>query len=122
VVGSLADPDKDNVKNNVEWALGLNPTLNDAAPWVAGKAGLPVQAWQNVNGNDYLSLQVRRPIGRIGVTYSAEVSSDLNNWNPALQEGQPASNGDGSETVIFRDTMPRSGATLRFIRLKLSQP
>jgi hypothetical protein len=122
VVGPQADPDQDSAGNTMEWALDLKPAIPDATAWTAGKAGLPVQAWQNVGGTDYLSLQVRRPVGRIGVTYSGEVSGNLINWNPAVQENPPTTNGDGSETVIFRDTVPRADAARRFIRLKLSQP
>ncbi len=116
IIGPLADPDRDGVANLIEHALGT--TANSAS-----SAALPTSLWKNVSGTDYLALQVRRPIGRIGITYSAEVSSTLANgtWTAAVQEGAPAANGDGTETVIFRDTAAR-GTTPRFIRLKITQP
>ena len=39
----------------------------------------------------------------------------------AVNTPSAITNGDGTETVIFRDTIPR-GATPRFIHLKITQP
>ncbi len=116
IIGPLADPDFDGVKNLIEHALGT--IANNAA-----SASLPISVWRNVSGLDYLALQVRRPIGRIGITYSAEVCDTLaaGTWTAAVQEGAPIANGDGTETVIFRDTIAR-GSAPRFIRLKITQP
>ena len=114
IIGPLADPDLDGVSNLLEHALGTNATLPSSA-------ALPASMWRNVSGVDYLALQIRRPIGRIGVTYSAEVSGNLATWTAAAQDGAPVANGDGTETVIFRDTAPR-GTDPRFIRLKITQP
>jgi beta-glucanase (GH16 family) len=116
IIGPLADPDLDGMKNIIEYALGMNAK-------VAGSGGLPTSLWRNVGGSDYLALQVRRPIGRTGITYSAEVSGDLLNplWAAAVQDGAAVNNGDGTETAIFRDTVPR-GVAPRFIRLKITQP
>ena len=113
IIGPLADPDFDGVNNFLEHALGTNATL-------ASSAALPISLWRNVSGTDYLALQVRRPIGRIGITYSAEVSTDHATWTGAVQDGTVTNNGDGTETVIYRDTIPR-GVDPRFIRLKISQ-
>lgn len=122
IIGPQADPDHDGVSNLFEFALGMDPAKSDAASWTNGQAGLPVQSWLTAGGADYLSLQVRRPIGRNGVTYLVKVSSDLVNWADAVQAGTPTPKGDGSETVIFRDTTPRNQAPKRFIRLKVTQP
>jgi hypothetical protein len=122
IVGTQADPDRDGVSNLTEHAIGLNPAATDAGTWTSGNAGLPVVSTTIVSGTDYLSLQVRRPIGRIGINYSAETSGSLTGWSAAVQNGAPAANGDGSETVIYRDTVPSTGASQRFIRLKVTQP
>ena len=114
IIGPLADPDNDGTKSLIEYSLGMNAA-------VAGTTGLPASLWRNVSGTDYLALQVRRPIGRTGITYSAEVSGTLGSWSAAVQDGTPANNGDGTETVFFRDTVPR-GTAPRFIRLKITQP
>ena len=114
IIGPLADPDFDGTKSLLEYSLGMNAA-------VASTAGLPASLWRNVSGTDYLTLQVRRPIGRTGITYAAEVTGAFTGWSAAVQDGTPASNGDGTETVYFRDTVPR-GTAPRFIRLKITQP
>ena len=113
IIGPLADPDNDGTKNLLEYSLGMNAA-------VAGTAGLPVSLWRNVSGTDYLALQVRRPIGRTGITYAAEVTGTFAGWSAAVPDGTPVNNGDGTETVFFRDTVPR-GVAPRFIRLKITQ-
>jgi hypothetical protein len=60
-----------------------------------------------------------RPIGRVGITYSAEVSSDLVNWSSAILAGPPSSNGDGTEIVVFRDVLSAGQVAARFIRLRI---
>lgn len=124
IVGAQADPNNDGLSNLLEWALGLDPTKNDAIPWSSGHNGLPIQSWLNTGGNDYLCLQVRRPIGRIGITYSAQATDDLTKttWDAAVQVGAPTANGDGSETVIFQDPVRRNQSIHRFMRLKVTQP
>jgi autotransporter-associated beta strand protein len=120
VAGDTADPANDGVSNLMKWALGMDPTKADAYQWKTGVAGLPIESTINVGGLNYLSLDVRRPIGLTGITYGATVTSDFLTWGNAVQQGTPTSNGDGSETVIFRDTVP-IGPGQRFIRLQITQ-
>lgn len=119
IIGPLSDPDHDSAVNLLEYALGTDALGTDAT--TASLAALPTSLWRNVSGTEYLALQVRRPIGRTGITYSAEVSGTLTGWAAAVQDGTPTANGNGTETVFFRDTVPR-GAAPRFIRLKITQP
>jgi hypothetical protein len=121
VIGDQANPAHDGVSNLTKYALGLDPTAGDDAVWKPGHAGLPVEAWCNVAGTNYLSIQVRRPIGLAGITYGAEVTSNMSLWTAGVQQGAPVANGDGTETVTFRDTVP-VGAGKRFIRLKITGP
>jgi hypothetical protein len=81
---------------------------------------LPAQTWSNVGGVNYLAISVRRPIGLVGVTYTAIVSGDLKSWTSGVQQGSPVSNGDGTESVIYRDTVPNSQAGQRYIRLQIT--
>ena len=118
VIGMLADPDNDRAANLLEFALGLNPNLSDALPFTSGNSGLPIGRIQNFSGTNYLSLLVRRPIGRLGITYTGEVSSNLFFWTSGILVGL-TNNGDGSETALFRDFIPMNQAPKRFIWLKV---
>jgi Concanavalin A-like lectin/glucanases superfamily/BNR repeat-containing family member len=121
IVGIFADPDNDRAQNLLEFALGMNPNSPDAFPFAPHQPGLPIGQIRSVFGTNYLSLLVKRPIGRIGINYASEVSSDLVTWTPGVQDGVPFNNGDGTETVIFRDPLPLTDSSQRFIRLKVSK-
>jgi hypothetical protein len=121
IVGIFADPDNDRAQNLLEFALGMNPNGSDAVPFAPHQPGLPIGQIRSIFGTKFLSLLVKRPIGRIGINYASEVSSDLVTWTPGIQDGIPFSNGDGTETVIFRDPQPMSDSSQRFIRLKVSK-
>jgi hypothetical protein len=120
VIGASADPDQDGASNLLEWALGLDPAAPDATSSAEGIAGLPVAETWSDGTDTYLALHVRRPVGRLGVSYSAEASDDLLSWTPAIQAAAPLANGDGTETVVFRDTVPADTAPRRFLRIKVS--
>jgi hypothetical protein len=97
----------------------LNPTNSDAQQFTTNATGLPIGGIQTIAGTNYLVLTVKRPIGRVAISYLAEVSNDLLNWSPAVLSGTPGNNGDGTETLTFRDTVPANGPGPRFIRLKV---
>jgi hypothetical protein len=122
LVGYLADPDGDGAPNLLEFALGLNPTNSDALPFAVDRSGMPIGSIQTIGGTNYLVLTVNRPIGRIGVTYLAEVSSDLFNWSAGVAVGSAVPNGDGTETITFRDVVAAARPGSRFIRLKVQAP
>jgi hypothetical protein len=121
IVGIFADPDNDRAQNLLEFALGMDPNAADAFPFAPHQPGLPIGQLRSIFGTNYLSLVAKRPIGRIGINYASEVSNDLAAWAPGVQEGVPFSNGDGTETVIFRDPLPLSESSQRFIRLRASK-
>src|ERR1051325_1077303 len=121
IIGISADPDHDGTQNLVEFALGMNPNVPDAFPFTTHDPGLPIGQIRSIFGTNYLTLLVKRPIGRIGLNYASEVSSDLATWTTGIQEGVPFNNGDGTETVIFRDPFPLTTSSQRFIRLKIEQ-
>jgi hypothetical protein len=120
VIGRSADPDADRMANLLEFALGLDPKIADANPFGPGHPGLPVGTIQNFGGTNYLALLVKRPIGRLGVQCIGEVSGDLVNWTQAIPVGSPFDNGDGTETLTFRDFVSVPGANARFARLRVS--
>ena len=50
-----------------------------------------------------------------------EVSEDLVNWQATtLQVGAPVDNGDGTDSVTFRDDQPIGASTRHFLRLVVS--
>ena len=106
VVGFAADPDVDRAQNLLEFALGMNPTNADAQPFAPHQGGLPIGSIQTIGGTNYLVLTVQRPIGRIGITRIAEASSNLVTWAPGMTASGPMNNGDGTETIVFRDVVP----------------
>jgi hypothetical protein len=121
IVGIFADPDNDRAQNLLEFALGMNPNAPDAFLFAPHQPGLPIGQIRSVFGTNYLSLLVKRPIGRIGINYASEVSRNLATWTPGVQDGVPFGNGDGTETVIFRDPLPMTESSQRFIRLKVGK-
>ncbi len=118
-IGPDADPEKDGVSNILEFSLGMNPASVDAVPAGPGRPGLPTISILSQAGSDYLGLQVCRPISRVGLTYGARVSGNLIDWSDGLPMGYPTPNGDGTETWLFRDTVPFGNAQPRFIRLQI---
>jgi hypothetical protein len=121
VVGIMGDPDSDEVKNLMEFALGMQPSLPDATHFGQGQPGLPLSAIVTNSGTNYLALRVRRPIGLLGILYAAELSSDFTNWTAGIQAGSPIANGDGSELVTFRDVQPLAQFGLRLMRLRVTK-
>jgi uncharacterized delta-60 repeat protein len=114
--GDLADPDRDRLNNLLEFALNQEPKL-------AGATSLPTAAIQNIGGLDYLTLTFRRRAPALDLTYSPRTTATLGgSWNAdAVLVGAPVINGDGTETVTFRDSVPRTSATQRFMRLEVTR-
>lgn len=117
VASDLADWDFDGGSNLIEYALNM-----DAA--VAGIVGLPALDHEDIGGSEYLTLtfQRTRP-APVDVSYFPEVSPDLQTWTAAVMvAGYPFNNGDGTETVKVRDTVPVPDAERRFMRLRVTRP
>ncbi len=118
ISGDNADPDGDGVVNLIEFALGTNPREANAAN------NRPSVSVQNVSGQNYLALTFRRRIQSPDLVYSPQTNSELTGaWlnNAVLVQG-PTSNGDGTETVTYRDITPISGATARrFMQLRVTR-
>ncbi len=112
------DDDQDGLVNLLEYGLGTNPLS-------ASQPQQPSQTITVMNGSNYLSLTFRRRSGASDVTYVVEASGDLaiGSWLPEpVQHGAAIDNGDGTETVTFRDIIPMENATSRFLRLGVKTP
>ncbi|RYD22605.1 MAG: hypothetical protein EOP88_07440 [Verrucomicrobiaceae bacterium] len=114
ISGDLADPDSDGIANLMEFALKLEPKTS-------GQAGLPAIGMVNVSGSDYLTLTFRRLLSTPELAYQAQTSGTLSaDWqNDAILVGSPVNNGDGTETVTYRDTVAQTAASKRFMKLQV---
>lgn len=114
----LDDDDHDGFATLLEYAMGTDPLASTSVqPFTQGVA--------TVANADYLTLSYRRRSGLIGVTNVVEASDDLSpaSWTTTpILVGQPTDNGDGTETITFRDTVPMHTASRRFMRLRVSAP
>lgn len=109
----FGDADKDGLPDFLEYALGLNPT--------AANGSGSVVATQNIGGVDYLTLTVTRPLGMDDVaSVQAEACTNLGSWTAAVLVSV-TTNGNGTETLLFRHPNPRSADLSQFIRLRVSK-
>ncbi len=122
--GYLADPDGDGLKNLLEYALGLNPRTNDSnAKITAALANDP-----GTGLGPYLTISFRksRAAQASSATVTVEVSSSLSTaWQTgqAVVIGTAVNNGDGSDTVTYRDSVLYNPANpQRFMRVKVVAP
>ncbi len=116
ISGDTADPDGDGRGNLIEFALGLAPRTPDIASG-------PTTSTVNISGSNYLALTFRRRVPALDLTYTVQNSGALGGaWTATtLPVGSPTSNGDGTETVTFRDNIPLTGAIQRFLRLQIQR-
>ncbi|MBC8011477.1 MAG: fibronectin type III domain-containing protein [Burkholderiales bacterium] len=110
-----ADPDADGVVNLLEYALDSDPTLADGG-------NLPTISTVVDGGQNYLAITfVRLTNPASGITYTPESSADLADWSGVpVQVGTAVNNNDGTETVVYRDSLPTAGNPKRFIRVRVT--
>ena len=123
VAGPTANPSGDGIANLMKYALGLNPNT-------ASVAGLPAVT---VTGG-YLRLQFNRNTAATDIVYEVQASNDLTTaaaWTSIATrtagatawttQGSTVADG-GSGPVTVTDATAASGASKRFLRLKVTQP
>jgi hypothetical protein len=100
----LADPDKDGLKNLIEFAFGLNPKSG---------ASMQLPQAQRVGGN--LVITFIEPAGIGGITYGAE-------WSPTMEAASwmPVTDTGSGGTHTF--SVPIGTQAGRFMRLKVTNP
>ncbi len=99
-----ADFDLDGLPNLLEYAFGLNPTQGVSR-------ALPVP---QVNGSNYV-VSFTQPVGINGVTYGAE-------WSTTLAPGSWVSIPNTGTAPQYTFSVPLSGNTRVFVRLKVMTP
>ena len=104
VSGETADPDGDGLANLIEYALALDPNLPGISPVIASQSG------------GYLNLASAKNAAATDITWSAQVSDDLANWQPAVILT------DSLAQFEARDSILVAAAGKRFIRLKITRP
>ena len=76
-----------------------------------------------VAGSNYLTLSFRRVPTAGDLTYTPQSGPALGTWTGVpVQVGSPVTNADGTQTVLFRDSVPITpAATQRFMRLQVTR-
>ncbi len=115
-----ADPDADTLPNLVEWALGLDPRLPDAA----GALEFAVMPGAAPDTSDFVVAFTRRRAAP-GLAWVIETTTDLASpvWT-SLPEGDPTwtvSDDEGGLTQTVTVRIPMTTARV-FARLRLAQP
>ena len=120
--GPEADFDGDGISNLLEYALNLDPAVNERVFMqpTTGLRGLPAVYLENTAGSERLTIEfVRRTSGSgSGLTYIAEFSSDLQTWEAAGTESVSPIN-PRWERVKVVDSLTTGDTPRRFARLRV---
>jgi hypothetical protein len=120
--GLLDDLDGDGINNLLEYALNLDPTVNERVYMQpnTGLRGLPAVYLENAAGSERLTMEfVRRTFGSgSGLTYIPEFSADLIHWQ-ALGTETVTEIDPRWERVKSADFLTTTGVFRRFARLRV---
>jgi hypothetical protein len=97
--------------------MGLNPRVKDSE--IAVVSNLAV-----VQGSGtYLTISFRQSLYASGTSFVVEGSSDLINWDTQNSFiGSIPNNGDGTQTLTYRDSVALTGENKRFMRVRATVP
>ncbi len=112
LTGENDDPDHDGIPNLVEYAL------QGGHPGEANTAILPVSSMTTEADQKYLTLTIQTNTEATGITLVGEVCGDLSTWQSGPTHTTRLS-AEGANPLVIRDNTPLSGATRRFMRLKV---
>jgi hypothetical protein len=100
---------QDGVPNLLKYALGYSPRL---------PAVLPLPGEALVTGSNYLTLTFGKPIGLTDITYNVQVSPDMQAWSA----GAVRLDNGTTDTAVYRDAVPLTSGSHRFMRLNITRP
>jgi len=120
ISGDTAEPAGDGIPNLLKYALGLNPKSD-------GAGGLPVAGMATTGSGSYLTLTYTQVIAATDISYTVQVSTDLQTWNSGAGYTDPpvaTPNGDGvTESVTVQAAAPEGGGGPgQFMRLEVTGP
>lgn len=121
ISGIAFDADGDGMSNGMEYAFSRNPRAADSSDVLSSAMEMDGAA------GPFLTLSFRKSLSIQSTAFTPEVTATLGGtWlsggGNTLQIGTATNNGDGSETLKYRDTVPISSATQRNMRLKVTLP
>lgn len=103
ISGETADPDGDQIPNLLEYGLGFSPKTANASP----------ATFSHETG--YMEISVPKNPNATDLSWDAEVSANLVNWEAAVVTSNSETN------FVARDVLMIEEADKRFIRLKVSR-
>ena len=130
----LADPDQDGLSNLMEYALGGDPSgaSNEVRPSLvedsvtAGDLLFSYRRLRELNPEDG-SGTTGNGYAIYGINYTVQATQTLDGWAAASTmlmmqpDGIATDNGDGTETVTLRLTLPTPMGANWFVRLKVEE-
>jgi hypothetical protein len=127
------DPDQhadgDGVPNLLEFAFGLNPTVNDSGPIIVDVPGGALTTrgqpalWNQStrNGTDFRVLFVRRKdAASTGLTYTPQFSGDLTHWENSSVAPTVVADGGEVEAVSVKYPFFAAGRKARYFRVAVT--
>jgi hypothetical protein len=115
ISGDTATPAHDGVPNLLKYALGLSPMVS------ASPSSLPVVSTLSSNGTNYLTLSFTQLQILADITYTVQVSNDLQTWNSGPAYAIRVDNGTTSHAV-YQDLTPMGSTPRQFMRLMITRP
>ena len=118
--GDKGNPSGDGISNLIKYALNLNPMTASSGP-----GGFPVASVATTGSGNYLTLSYTKVTAAGDITYLPEVSGDMQTWNSGTaytaQVSVTANPGGLTQTVVVQDLTPFTGASKRFMRLRITR-
>jgi hypothetical protein len=103
----------------MEFATGSDPTTKDSD-------SLPEESIVTIDSQNFLALTFRRLINAGNLVYEVQASNDMLGWNEGpgfvTPVGSPVDNGDGTQSLTFRSSLPASPDSTQFLRLQVTKP
>jgi len=114
ISGALADPDGDSVVNLMEYALALDPRE-------PGSEHLPIGSHTTQNGDTTFTFSFIRANAARDVSYTVEVSDDLQQWQDSDLPVETVDRGDGTSSVSVSHLVPQGTFLRRYMRLRITR-